>query len=195
MRFLFFLSVCLFPLISFASSGDLKVYGQKSSAQIYLFTSLTCPHCANFHNKILPNLVKKYIDTNKAQLTVVDFVSSENGLMATAAVRCMNNKKTDRLENDLYANQGKWMRVGLETAKKEILKYASRQGISEKQVKNCFDDKEMLQNMLDKRRDIVSLYQIDKTPTLLIRKGSRVQSISGNDQQEIEDQLNEILEN
>ena len=41
------------------------------------YFSLTCGHCANFHNKTLPQFKKKYIDTGKVQLEFVDYPKSE----------------------------------------------------------------------------------------------------------------------
>ena len=34
---------------------------------IKVFSSLTCPHCANFHQEVILKLKKEYIDTNRVK--------------------------------------------------------------------------------------------------------------------------------
>ena len=193
MRFLLCTILCLFANIAWAAPGDLKVYGKDAPTKLYLFTSLTCVHCATFHNKVLPDLIKKYVDTGKAQLTIVDFVTSPNGLFATAAIRCSDGKKTEYLEDNLYANQRLWIRETTDTAKEQIARFASLQGISKTKLEACFADQEMQQKMLDSRRNLVSLYNISSTPTLLVRKGSQINTFIGSNKEEIEQELDEIL--
>ena len=36
--------------------------------KIKIFSSLTCPHCANFHIKVVSEIKKKYVDSGKVQL-------------------------------------------------------------------------------------------------------------------------------
>ena len=51
---------------------DLRVYGNKTNpTTIYVFSSLTCPHCSVFHSEIMPDIKKDYIDTGKAKLIYV----------------------------------------------------------------------------------------------------------------------------
>ena len=46
------------------------------------YASLTCSHCASFHNDTLPQLKKDYIDTGKVKLVYRDFPFDELGLRA-----------------------------------------------------------------------------------------------------------------
>ena len=47
-------------------SSDAKV-------TVKVFSSLTCPHCANFHNEIFSNLKKDYIDKGLVNLNIMLF--------------------------------------------------------------------------------------------------------------------------
>ena len=42
--------------------------------KIKVFSSLTCPHCANFHTSVVPKL-KNYVDSGKVQIIFIDFAS------------------------------------------------------------------------------------------------------------------------
>ena len=122
------------------SPSDLRAFGKNAPVQFYLFTSLTCPHCADFHKKILPQLKREFADTGKAQIIVVDMVAGGNGLMATQAVRCLDIGAADKLEDDLYAMQSKWMRQDAADARKMIAGYAARQGMTPEQFNLCICD-------------------------------------------------------
>ena len=51
---------------------QLRTYGTNSSNLVYVFTSPSCPHCAAFHEDIMPTLIKDLADTGRAQIKVVD---------------------------------------------------------------------------------------------------------------------------
>ena len=49
--------------------------------KIKIFSSLTCPHCANFHIKIVSKIKKKYVESGKVQLIFIDFPLDQAALM------------------------------------------------------------------------------------------------------------------
>ena len=72
----FLIQIVLFYLIltikcyadSQATYNNLVVLGSNNaSVKIKIFSSLTCPHCANFHTEVLPKIKKEYVDTGKVQ--------------------------------------------------------------------------------------------------------------------------------
>ena len=55
---------------------------------IYDYSSLTCPHCADFHSRILPEIKKRAIDTGKAKLIFRDFPLDKPALQASVLAHC-----------------------------------------------------------------------------------------------------------
>jgi len=56
------------------AQNNLIVLGNNQAPiKIKIFSSLTCPHCANFHIKVVPVLKREYIDSGKAQIIFIDF--------------------------------------------------------------------------------------------------------------------------
>ena len=41
--------------------------------EIKVFSSLTCPHCAKFHNDVLPKIKKEFVETGDAKIILTDF--------------------------------------------------------------------------------------------------------------------------
>ena len=55
---------------------DLVLGKADAPVTIIEYASMTCGHCANFHNKILPVLKEKYIDTGKVRLVFAEEATS-----------------------------------------------------------------------------------------------------------------------
>ena len=67
-----------FCSISYADDLSIKnnfvVIGSNDApVKIKIFSSLTCPHCASFHINVLPEIKKKYVESGKVQLILIDF--------------------------------------------------------------------------------------------------------------------------
>lgn len=161
--------------------SDLRALGKSAPVQMYLFTSLGCPFCADFHKKILPTLKKEYADSGKAQIIIVDMIHGGNSLLATQAVRCLNVGKADKLEDDLYINQSKWMHKETGDAKKIIASYATRQGMTGKQFDACLADQDLQNAIIEQQANLARLYGVNSFPTLVMRDGSEVRKWSGAD--------------
>ena len=81
-KIFFLIKIILFYLIlslkcysdNSESNDGLVVLGlDKAIVKIKVFSSLTCPHCANFHIKVVPEIKKEYIDAGKVQIIFIDF--------------------------------------------------------------------------------------------------------------------------
>ena len=67
-----FFYIIIFICFQFFSSTTafadiLKIGDVNAKITVKVFSSLTCPHCAAFHEKIFENLKKDYIDKNKVK--------------------------------------------------------------------------------------------------------------------------------
>ena len=65
----------------------------KAIVKIKVFSSLTCPHCANFHIKVVSEIKKKYIDSGKVQLIFIDFPLDQAAFNASKILHCLDKKK------------------------------------------------------------------------------------------------------
>ena len=62
---------------------------EKAPVTIIEYASLSCPHCAHFHNTILPELKKRYIDTGKAKLIHRPYPLNEPALRGAMLAGCV----------------------------------------------------------------------------------------------------------
>ena len=56
--------------------------------KIVEYMSMTCPHCANFHNKTFEEIKKKYIDTGKVYFVLREFPFDPRAAAAFMLARC-----------------------------------------------------------------------------------------------------------
>ena len=193
MRFLtFIISLFLTSQVLAFSPSDLRAFGKDNPVKLYLFTSLGCPHCADFHKNVLPAIQSKFVDTGKLQLIIVDVIRGENDLVATQAVRCLDAKKANQLETELYAKQFNWLTQSHPNAKKTIAQYAGKYGMSSELFELCISDSN-LKSALSQQINLARLYGVGGTPTLVMREGSNVRKWEGGNRKEIVRALEDAL--
>ena len=87
----------------------LKTGNQKAKVVVKVFSSLTCPHCANFHNKVFLNLDKEFISNGKVRYEHHGFPLDLAALNAEKILGCVESKESKlNLLNELYKKQDTW---------------------------------------------------------------------------------------
>lgn len=130
------------------------------------YSSLTCPHCASFHEGALPEIRKTYIETGKLKLEMRDFPLDQYALRAAAMARCAAENRYFPLMDMLFKQQDKWTRatdpIG---AIKQIGRLA---GIGAEQADACMTDQKLLDGILEIRLAGQKEHDVSSTPTFII---------------------------
>ena len=108
------------------------------------YASLSCVHCANFHNQKLPEIKEKLIKTGKLQYIYRDFPLDMPAMLAAMVTNCYEGEQFHTTLNSLFRSQKKWVTASnnkeeLLNAFHEILK---QHGISLEKIKNCAEENE-----------------------------------------------------
>ena len=123
MKKIVLLIIIFFSTISNINAEDIKriVVGNKDAKiTIITFESLTCSHCANFHNEVYPQLKKEYLDTGLAKIEFRHFPLDIAAFNASKISQCKNDGDSTIL-NSLFANQQKWIKGNsIEEANKNL---------------------------------------------------------------------------
>ena len=159
-----------FSTISAINAQDIKriVVGNKDAKiTIIAFESLTCSHCANFHEDVYPQLKKEYLDTGLAKIEFRHFPLDIAALNASKVSQCKNDGDSSIL-NNLFANQQKWVKgSSAEEANKNLQKFLESQGFSI-DFEKCIENKDIEDFVLNDRIDGVRKYKVNATPTIII---------------------------
>ena len=130
------------------------------------YSSLTCPHCAAFHEETLPGLKERYIDTGKVRLILRDFPLDESALRAAVIAHCAGPERYPTFIDVFFAQQETWARAADPVqALKQLAKLG---GLGEAEIDACLADGSMEEAVLQMRLQGQQQFQIRSTPTFII---------------------------
>lgn len=152
---------------------DIVVGKPDAKTVIVEYASLSCSHCANFHNKVFPDLKTKYLDTGVARLIVREFPTSERALVAHMLTRCAAQDKAPALLGELFHKQEEWaFSEGDPTPKlKEIAMGTG--GLTAETFEACTKDQKLFDKLVANFTAAGDKFGISATPTFFIN-GKRV---------------------
>ena len=155
-----------------AEEKVLKIGNNNSKIVIKVFSSLTCPHCANFHLKNFENLKNDFIDKNILRFEHHSFPLDLAALNAELIVRCAEStEKKFQLLSEIYKKQKQWA-VGsdINIINESIKKIGLENGLNEEKMESCFKDENKQDQILNERIEAQKKYKIQSTPTVLINE-------------------------
>ena len=154
------------------TNGILKIGNEKAKITVKVFSSLTCPHCANFHEEVILKLKKDYIDTNIIKFEHHGFPLDLAALNAEKILLCfVDREKRFNFLTQIYKKQKKWA-VGsdINTINDSIKIIGKEVGLSSDSMDKCIDNKEIEDKILDERINAQKKYKISSTPTIYINE-------------------------
>ena len=161
---------------------DDRVIGRDDApVTIIEYASLTCPHCAKFHNTILPAVKRELIDTGKARMIFRDYPIDTHVLRAAMMARCAPNEKYFDLIEVLFRNQDKWTKSDNPT--RALAQYGNLAGMDDEFIAACMTNAELEGALLKRQRDAQTLYRVRSTPTFIfnLRGQENVRQLVGPD--------------
>ena len=135
------------------------------------YASLTCSHCAAFHTDTLPLIKKNYIDTGKVRLVYNDFPLGSLAMAGAMVARCSGEKNFFPMIDALFSSQKTW--ASSDTPLEALGGIARLIGMSEDDVDNCLDDKNIFNAIKDRAERAGNDLGIRSTPTFFI-EGTKV---------------------
>jgi protein-disulfide isomerase len=150
-----------------------------SMVTVKVFSSLTCPHCADFHGKIYEKLEKEYISVGKVKFEHRSFPLDLAALNAEKILQCNESSKTNfKFLTEMYKKQNKWS-VGsdINIINSSIKAIGKRFTLTEAEMNKCLMDEDLEKKILTERIEAQKNYKVSSTPTIYINekkyKGTR----------------------
>ena len=139
---------------------------------IKVFSSLTCPHCADFHGEVYEKLKKEYISVGRVKFEHRPFPLDLAALNAEKILQCRTNPQTEmNFLTELYKKQNKWA-VGSEinVINRSIKNIGKEFDLTEDQMNKCLVDKKLEEKILNERIEAQKNYNVKSTPTIYLNK-------------------------
>jgi protein-disulfide isomerase len=146
-----------------------RIYEGNADAKITIITyeSLTCGHCADFHNNVYPELKKEFIDKGLVKIEFRHFPLDIAALNASKIAQCYNDGKSNLL-HILYSNQKKWAKGETIEETNEYLKKLLKDKNININFEKCINDKIIEDYVLNDRIEGVKKFKVNATPTIII---------------------------
>ena len=187
-RLLFIVKIIIIYFIIFFKSyatdvknfEDMVVIGPNNAVvKINIFSSLTCPHCANFHTKIIPEIKKEYVESGKVQLIFIDFPLDEAAFNASKILHCLDQNMQIGYLDTIYEKQSEWTNGSdINEINNNLKKIVKSLGISSSNVDKCLVNETISDKILNGRIDASKRYSINSTPTIIINEKKLEGSVS-----------------
>ena len=173
-------AVRLFALVMFLVAGTARaadiaefpidqILGDASAPVTILeYASLTCPHCAHFHENTLPRLKAEWIDTGKVKMIYRDFPTppADLSLGASMITQCAGKDRYFGVLGLLFKSQAKW--GASDQPLTEIKRVVRLAGMTGEQVDACLNRQEIADAINARAQAASTTYGIDSTPSLVI---------------------------
>ena len=161
--------IFLFSFITNLSAETKRIISGNKNAKITIiaYESLTCSHCANFHNDVYPQLKKEYIDTGLAKIEFRHFPLDIAAFNASKIAQCKNDQSLEILES-LYSNQQAWVKGSTaDEINANLKKFIENEGFKIN-FEKCIGNKEIEDFVLNDRIEGSKNFKINATPTIII---------------------------
>ena len=175
-----FLSFSFFPSFAFSDENSNIKYmmrshfiGSKNAPiKIKEYFSLTCGHCATFHQLTLPKLKEKYIDVGKIQLEFIDYPLDRLAILAAALARTLPNDSYIEAINILLNKQKQWAYSNKPID--ELMSISRLFGISSKDFEKIIENVPLMQEIINKMEKESKQFNIESTPTFIINNEHKI---------------------
>ncbi|MCV6545905.1 MAG: DsbA family protein [Cohaesibacter sp.] len=130
------------------------------------YSSLTCPHCAAFHNGAYKELKTKYIDSGKIRYITREFPLDPLAAGGAMLARCAPNDNFHAMNDLLFETQRTW--ATSPNPVDALLKLAKQVGFTQDGFTKCLQDQKLLDNIRTVSQRGSEKFGIDSTPSFII---------------------------
>jgi protein-disulfide isomerase len=152
-----------------AEVTEMTMGDPEAPVEVIEYASYTCPHCATFHENVLPRLKEDYVDTGKVHFIYREVYFDKYGMWASMLARCGGEERFFGITELIYDAQSSWSRAGSDVAVADELRRIGRlAGLGEEQVEACLSDADKLRALVAWYQENATEHGIQATPSFVI---------------------------
>ena len=151
------------------------------------YASMTCSHCAHFHEATYPTLKSKYIDTGKVRFVLREFPFDPVAVAGFMVARCAGDKR-EAMIGLLFSQQKNW--AFSDKPLQGLTALVKQTGMSQEKFDACLQDKALYANVNQVFEKASKQFKVDSTPTFFIN-GKKVSGALS--PEELDKQLEPLL--
>ena len=180
-------SVSVADLMAEGPLPDVWQGSKDAPVTIIEYASMTCSHCAHFHETTYPTLKSKYIDTGKVRFTLREFPFDPIAVAGFMVARCAGEKR-EAMIGLLFSQQKNW--AFSDKPLQGLTALVKQTGMSQEKFDACLQDKALYANVNQVFEKASKQFKVDSTPTFFIN-GKKVSGALS--PEELDKQLEPLL--
>lgn len=166
---------------------DFSIGSPDAKVQVTEYASFTCPHCANFHATVWPQLKADYIDTGKVRFTYREVYFDRYGLWAAMIARCGGEMRYFGIVDMLFEQQKEWAASDDPNVVVANLRTIGKAaGLDDASLDACMKDGAKAEAMVKHFAANMAADEVEGTPTFIIN-GEKHSNMSYDDMKAILD--------
>jgi len=168
--------------------GDRTLGEADAPVTIVEYASMSCSHCADFHNETYPQLKEQYIDTGKVRFVFREFSIDAAAYGIAMVARCAPENRYFDVLDLFFEHQTDWIRS--EDRYAAILDLAKQVGFSEDSFEACLQNQALFDGLTAVKDRAAKEFGVQGTPTFFINGEKVVGALSFDEfKQEIDKKL------
>ena len=150
------------------SLPDMALGPANATVTITEYASMTCPHCADFNEKVFPKLKSEYIDTGKVRYVFREFPLDIKAAAGSMLARCVAKDDAGKyfaVIDMLFRQQNDWV---LKNTTETLIRIGKQAGLSGQQVEDCLKDQALLDKIAADQKYASEVLKVNSTPSFFI---------------------------
>lgn len=154
-------------LLDAAPSLGEKSLGKADAPVVVIeYASATCPHCAEFHEKVLPQLTAEYIDTGKVLFLFREFPLDKLAMGAFMLARCVPDDKYFPTIDMLFRRQQTWK--GSSNPADELFRIMQLSGMDKAGFEACVKREDLWKAIAETSKKAREEFGVKGTPAVFV---------------------------
>jgi protein-disulfide isomerase len=150
-----------------AAPGDMNLGNPKAPVHVVEYLSLTCSHCAHFHEAVFPAFKAKHVDTGRVYFTVRELLTAPAQVAAAGFLlaRCNGGTKYFSIIDQVFKSQSRWQGGQI---KPIFVQIAKDNGLTEAQFEACLTDEKASAALESRLEYATGTDKVTATPTFFV---------------------------
>ncbi len=154
--------------------GDQAIGDENAPVTMIEYASLTCPHCATFHEDTWPSIKAEYVDTGKVRFIMREVYFDRFGLWAGMVARCGGADKYYPFIDIFMKSQRRWTSGSEAEVVENIRRVGKQGGLTDADLDACLNDEDFARGLVEDYQTNAERDSVRSTPTVFVN-GDRLE--------------------
>ena len=145
---------------------EMALGAEDAPVTIVEYASMTCSHCADFHENTFPALKDKYIDTGKVRFVLREFPLDPLAAAGFMLARCRPSDQYFDMVDLLFDKQRQWAYA--QDPVSALQNIAKQAGFTQESFEECLTNQELLDAVNEVKDQGAKDFGVSSTPTFFI---------------------------